>query len=75
MNLIERIKEAVGCEYISDLRAEDYNAEAKKALLSINLEEYPLSELSDAADYIFSKKTGFASLDEAEEFFNDHKIS
>ncbi len=75
MDLLERIKEAVGCEYISDLCGESYNAEARKALLSIDPDGYSLSELSDAANYIFSRKTGFASPDEAKEFFCAEKNS
>ena len=53
MALLEMLKAAVGCTYISDLCREPYNARAKAILRTIEPESYPLNVLSDAVEYLY----------------------
>lgn len=73
MGLLERIREVAGCAYISDLVRDGYNDKARRALRKIDISEYSLSELADAAEYIFSEKVSFGSESEAKEFFLKHR--
>ena len=53
LDLFEDIKNAVGCEYISDLRLREYKC--KKALKKADLSEYPTNQLIDMVEYIYRK--------------------
>ena len=68
-DLFEMIKNAVGCEYISDLRFGMNNRKAQVFLRNADIENYSLSVLSDAAQYIFSTNIKFSSKGEATGFF------
>lgn len=68
-DLFEKLRSAVGCEYISDLRFGINNNKAQAVLKNANIENYPLSVLSDAAQYIFGTRIKFASQYEATNFF------
>lgn len=68
-DLLEIIKNTVGCEYISDLCVGTYKHKAKSFLRNAYIQNYPLNVLSDAAQYIYGTNIKFSSRDEAIEFF------
>lgn len=56
MGLLESIKEICGCFYLSDLHYFPYNVIAKALFNSMDLKKYNLKDISDAYNYIFTKK-------------------
>lgn len=68
-DLFDKLKSAVGCEYVSDLHFGKHNCKARTVMKNTNIAAYPLSVLSDAAWYIFGIKIEFASHAEAIKFF------
>ena len=69
MELLEKLRNRLGCLYISDLRYEPYKLLAKQELQTLNLQEYTLRVLTDAAQYLYETNTHFESYAEAAHFF------
>lgn len=57
MDLFETVRDKLGCEYISDMRScRALLADAKKVVVSLDLEAYTAWELADMAEYLYGKK-------------------
>jgi hypothetical protein len=56
MGLLEQIQKICGCFYLSDLHYFPYNVIAKALFNSMDLKKYNLKDISDAYNYIFTKK-------------------
>ncbi|MBE6884081.1 MAG: hypothetical protein E7487_05705 [Ruminococcaceae bacterium] len=56
MDIFERLKNAVGCNYVSDLRFEPYCAKAKALLKNMEIESCSITELNDVSDYLYGKR-------------------
>ena len=57
------------CEYISDLQCLPYREPAKRAVSGFDLQQYPLHQLSDLADYLYGEKIQFETYEQAKAFF------
>ena len=68
-DLFEELKRVVRCEYISDLRYSPWREQAKKAIAAMDLSEFSLFALNDAAEYLYGEKPAFASSADAQEYF------
>lgn len=55
MDVFEKLKSAIGCDYISDLRFEPHNAKAKELLKAMRIETCSIAELNDLADYLYGQ--------------------
>lgn len=69
IDLFEEIKCDLRCEYISDIRYEPFLSLAKNIMKHKKFDKYPLSMLSDIAEYLYGNKVVFHRLDEAVSFF------
>lgn len=56
MDVFEKLKNALRCNYISDLRYEPYCTEAKKMLRVMEIEKCSVVELNDIAEYFYGKR-------------------
>lgn len=72
-DIFEELKEKLGCENVSDLCYGEKQVWAKEKLCKMDLSEYKLSDLEDMADYLYSKKVSFRSIEQAKEFFTQNK--
>ncbi len=68
-DLFEDIRVILGLDYISDIRFESNAKRALAALRMVDLSKYPLSELSDMANYVAGATKPFESYDSAASFF------
>lgn len=68
-DLFSELRELISCSYISDLRYEPYKSAAKVALSRLNLTEYPLPALCDAAEYLYGVNLKFEDYAQAKVFF------
>ena len=55
MDVFEKLKSAVGCDYISDLSFEPHRTKAKALLKAMGIEKCSITELNDLADYFYGK--------------------
>ena len=55
MDIFEKLKNAIGCSYVSDLCFEPYRTEAQKLLKTMELERCSIAELNDIANYFYKK--------------------
>ena len=55
MAIFEKLKNAIGCSYVSDLCFEPYRTEAQKLLKTMELERCSIAELNDIANYFYKK--------------------
>lgn len=53
MDLFEKVRDLMPCEYISDIPIGANRKAARQVVASLNLYEYPLSELQDMAQYLY----------------------
>ena len=51
-DLLEFIQHIIGCEYISDLRSEDYNERARHLLDKLDHSYYSFDSIKDALEYL-----------------------
>lgn len=51
-DLLEFMQYIFGCDYISDLRTEDYNERAKRLLEKLDCSQYSFNSIEDAIDYL-----------------------
>ncbi len=68
-DLFEEVRNILGLEYISDIRFEPNVKRAIATLKQIDLKEYPLSVLSDMANYIKGYDKPFDNYQSAVAFF------
>ena len=55
MDIFEKLKNAVGCDYISDLSFDPHRTKAKALLKAMEIEKCSVAELNDLADYFYGK--------------------
>ena len=55
-DIFEKLKKALDCTYISDMRTEPYCSNAKALLKTIDIEELSLRELNDISNYLYGKQ-------------------
>ena len=67
--LFEKLKECVRCDYISDLRYAPWKNWAREAIMKMELSSYSMSEICDAAEYLYAETVIFDSFDDAMEYF------
>lgn len=53
MDLFEKIKDLLGCEYISDIRNDRLRNTTKNIIAEIDLSSYSALELADMAEYLY----------------------
>ena len=53
VDVLEFLKQALYCDYISDLRREPYNSKAKALLKHIDLSRYPDNQVRDIQQYLY----------------------
>lgn len=70
-DLFEDLKSIVRCEYISDMRYSPWIELARNAITWIDLNEYSLFELNDAAEYLYAEKIYFINSSAAHEYFRE----
>ena len=52
VDVLEFLKQALYCDYISDLRREPYNSKAKALLKHVDLSGYPDNQVRDIYRYL-----------------------
>ena len=62
-DIFEKLKKAVGCTYISDMRTEPYCSKAKSLLKEMGIDDYSLKELNDISFYLYGMQ--FADIEQA----------
>ncbi len=72
-DLFEEVAATLGCDYISDIKTEAYNARAKRMLANVDYKKYPLRVLNDIYEYVYGGKADFSDYDEAEKAFELQK--
>lgn len=68
-DIFEELRDTLGCCYISDLRSPAYLAAARETISAFDLSRYPLSALSDMAEYLYGRKLCFGTREDARHFF------
>ena len=66
-DFFEDLKYMLGCEYISDIRFA--HGQIRALLGKMKLEQYSLTSLEDAVEYLFKEKIKFADYKSAKDFF------
>ncbi len=56
MDLLEKVRNLLGCEYISDMRSERFLKTAKRIVSTIDLTLYSAKELADMTEYLYDKQ-------------------
>lgn len=64
-SLLELMKKAVGCTYISDLYAIRFDKKIVKLIQNIPLESYGLSEWNESVSYIIQSNYSGQTIEEA----------
>lgn len=62
-DIFERLKKALDCTYISDMRTEPYCSKAKALLKEMDIDDYSLNELNEIAFYLYGMQ--FANREQA----------
>ena len=55
MNLFEKLRDMLGCEFISDIRNGASLKSAKQIVALLDLSLYPTEELRDMAEYLYGE--------------------
>lgn len=71
MDIFEELRKTLGCMYISDMRFMPYRRQALGMVLLLNLDKYPIEQLSDLSEYLTDKKISFESSEQALAYFKD----
>jgi hypothetical protein len=66
MDIFEKLENAIGCDYVSDLRFEPHCTKAKELLKTMEIEKCSVVELNDVTNYFYGKH--FSSADAAIRF-------
>jgi len=56
MDIFEKLKSILGCNYISDLRFDPYCDKAKELIKTLDIENCSFAELNDVANYLYGKQ-------------------
>lgn len=71
-DLFEEVAHAAGCDYISDMKLQEYNSRAKKILAeSIVYKDYSLKELSEIYKYLYGETANFENYGDVEAAFKN----
>ena len=54
VDVLEFLRQALYCDYISDLRREPYNTQAKKLLQHVDMRRFPANQQRDIYEYLYS---------------------
>ena len=54
VDVLEFLRQALYCDYISDLRREPYNTQAKKLLQQVDMRCFPANQQRDIYEYLYS---------------------
>lgn len=54
VDVLEFLRQALYCDYISDLRREPYNTQAKKLLQQVDMRRFPANQQRDIYEYLYS---------------------
>lgn len=73
-DIFEDLKDRVCCEFISDMNYSPYRENAKRIMRMIDIQPYPLNDLSDLAAYLYSYEEKFEDYEQAFAFFRNAKI-
>lgn len=57
-NLLEDMRNILGCGQAADLWLEPYNSRARDLVMAIRLERYPADEVVDVVKYLFGLGAG-----------------
>lgn len=71
MDIFEELRKNLGCMYISDMRYTPYRRQALGTVLLLNLDRYPIEQLSDLSEYLTDRKMDFESSEQASEYFRE----
>lgn len=71
MDIFEKIKNVLGCEYISDLRFSPRSSRAKNIIKDLDLDVYSFVELNDLVFYLYGE-TQFKSKEEVMRFLESY---
>lgn len=67
MDILEKIKDLLGLEYISDMKFEPNKSRAIKLLCELDLSQYSMKSLSDLFQYLLGENKEFGSNEEFKE--------
>ncbi len=73
VDLFEDIYNMLMCEYLSDIRLPPYQLYAKTILADMDLQPYPLQQLTDMAQYIYGCQDSFPDKEMAAAFFRRYR--
>ena len=54
VDVLEFLRQALYCDYISDLRREPYNTQAKKLLQQVDMRRFPANQQRDIYEYLYT---------------------
>ena len=54
VDVLEFLRQALYCDYISELRREPYNTQAKKLLQQVDMRRFPANQQRDIYEYLYS---------------------
>ena len=54
VDVLEFLRQALYCDYISDLRREPCNTQAKKLLQQVDMRRFPANQQRDIYEYLYS---------------------
>ena len=54
VDVLEFLRQALYCDYISDLRREPYNTQSKKLLQQVDMRRFPANQQRDIYEYLYS---------------------
>jgi len=69
MDLFKALQNAVGCAMLSDIKFDPYKTKACTEIFSLKLEEFPLSQYEELANYLFNESVKFDSYSDAEKYY------
>lgn len=69
MDIFEDLREIIGCMYISDMRRTPYRHRALCSVTFLDLDLYPIEQLSDLSEYLTGRKRTFENHNQAQEYF------
>lgn len=70
MDIFEELRKNFGCMFISDMRYTPYRRQVLGTVLLLNLDRYPIEQLSDLSKYLTDRKMDFESSEQALEYFS-----
>ena len=71
MDLFDFVYSKVGCAMLSDIKFEPYRRCACEKVSLTKLDNFPLCQFQDLAEYLFGEKIFFADYSEVKDYFAD----